>query len=597
MNHIKSFLFIMMAMVSLSVSASKAVHFMRQVTLESGREVTVHPVGDEYLHYLVTTEGEVVVEENGRYRLATMLEVENLKIQSQQYSATLRARMQGLGIGSPLTAEGIYTPKPFPHMGRPRALVIMVAYSDIDFIYTKAEIDSVFNAREYNADDDFKSYGSMAQYFDDCSQGNFRPQFDLVGPYTLDNEQQVYGGVTDRVDSLVIHACRKAEADGVDFSKYDTDGDGYLDLVYVLYSGYGASMGADEYVWPCSGWLIPSKDNVFGGKHLFRYSVSPELFGDPYVEKVLQIDSPKLNGIGVAVHEFSHVLGLPDIYPTLQWLTEDNYYDVLKYDNQSMEDWDVMDNGENINNGFDPVPYTAWEMELMGWTEKMDTLKERCEVSLTPIIYGGSGKRIMNDNDPTGNEYWILENVPAGNDAGWYRAMPGSGMLVTHINYDKNEFRYAPNNVPGAPRMTLIPADGELLSSYRSSLSRTDPKYMSVAQIRANMKCDSYPLVTEDTLVTSLTDYRAYTGTVDKPITAITKQADGTITFKFMGGNLIMGDVNMDGSVTVADANVVVNRFLGNTTGDFDTEAADLNDDGEITIGDANAIVNMYLEK
>ena len=157
--------------------------------------------------------------------------------------------------------------------------------------------------------------------------------------------------------------------------------------------------------------------------------------------------------------------------------------------------------------------------------------------------------------------------------------------------------RYAPNNVPGARRMTLIPADGELLSSYRSSLSRTDPKYMSVAQIRANMKCDSYPLVTEDTLVTSLTDYRAYTGTVDKPITAITKQADGTITFKFMGGNLIMGDVNMDGSVTVADANVVVNRFLGNTTGDFDTEAADLNDDGEITIGDANAIVNMYLEK
>ena len=159
MNHIKSFLFIMMAMVSLSVSASKAVHFMRQVTLESGREVTVHPVGDEYLHYLVTTEGEVVVEENGRYRLATMLEVENLKIQSQQYSATLRARMQGLGIGSPLTAEGIYTTNPFPHMGRPRALVIMVAYSDIDFIYTKAEIDSVFNAREYNADDDFKSYG------------------------------------------------------------------------------------------------------------------------------------------------------------------------------------------------------------------------------------------------------------------------------------------------------------------------------------------------------------------------------------------------------------------------------------------------------
>ncbi len=58
------------------------------------------------------------------------------------------------------------------------------------------------------------------------------------------------------------------------------------------------------------------------------------------------------------------------------------------------------------------------------------------------------------------------------------------------------------------------------------------------------------------------------------------------------------GDVNHDGSVTMADANLVVNYFLSNdktTFVDFDIVAADVNEDGDISMADANAIVNMFL--
>ena len=60
------------------------------------------------------------------------------------------------------------------------------------------------------------------------------------------------------------------------------------------------------------------------------------------------------------------------------------------------------------------------------------------------------------------------------------------------------------------------------------------------------------------------------------------------------------GDSNGDDTVTMADANAIVNYFLAQGTdgfveGDFDEEVADVNSDGEVTMADANQVVNMFL--
>ena len=60
----------------------------------------------------------------------------------------------------------------------------------------------------------------------------------------------------------------------------------------------------------------------------------------------------------------------------------------------------------------------------------------------------------------------------------------------------------------------------------------------------------------------------------------------------------ILGDVNGDGSITMADANMVVNYFLAtdpSTIANFNVAAADVNGDKSITMADANQIVNMFL--
>ena len=95
----------------------------------------------------------------------------------------------------------------------------------------------------------------------------------------------------------------------------------------------------------------------------------------------------------------------------------------------------------------------------------------------------------------------------------------------------------------------------------------------------------------------ALTDYRAYRGTMNKPITKITRNDDGSVSFKFMGGDLMMGDVNGDGKITVADANATANYCIDKTSVTIDVEAADMNGDGEITVSDANAIANEYVKQ
>lgn len=57
----------------------------------------------------------------------------------------------------------------------------------------------------------------------------------------------------------------------------------------------------------------------------------------------------------------------------------------------------------------------------------------------------------------------------------------------------------------------------------------------------------------------------------------------------------LKGDVNGDGKVTIADADAIVNFFLGMNPQPFNLQAADVNDDGKVTIADANAVVNMFI--
>ena len=79
----------------------------------------------------------------------------------------------------------------------------------------------------------------------------------------------------------MIDACSMADANtDVDFSKYDYNGDGYVDFIFVVYAGYGQSQGgSEETVWPQAVDLTYESWNMYDGLYLGQAACSCELRG------------------------------------------------------------------------------------------------------------------------------------------------------------------------------------------------------------------------------------------------------------------------------------------------------------------------------
>ena len=354
----------------------------------------------------------------------------------------------------------------FPHTGSPKALVILAEFQDTTF--TIRDTKKVFTNYLMNEGHftetpygQYMNYKGVRGYFKDCSYGKFTPTFDVVGPIKLPKAHDVYGAGNDRMDLLLADACAAVD-DLVDFTKYDANNDGIVDLVYIIYAGHSANTSGnkDTNIWPKSGTIIIS--NKFDGKSIRRYGVSNELNGSEKTSK----NNKKINGIGLFCHEFSHTLGLPDIY-AYRTPAENQ-------DDQGMEFWDLMDGGTEVRGGRVPASYLAWEREVMGWM-KIDELKNDSSIkNLKSIDNGGKAYKIVNPNDS--NEYIVLQSIQKGPwYQGWRDGTYGKGLLAYRVSYPFNKVNVFdfPNNEKGKPRVIPIPADGKILAAANAGGSIT----------------------------------------------------------------------------------------------------------------------------
>ena len=527
--------------------AAKAYPGIVTVTQSDGTELNVRIYGDEHFNWLTTEDGVLLVQEGNNYYIAETTSYGTLKatnyiahnankrvpaeIKAIKKQDLSRFRSYAIQKASPAKAMGTGNSgvKYFPHSGSPKALVILVEFSDTPFqsgekaknvfehfLKGKAEdaLPDGYEAYTGSYKNDYlRNKGSVADYFYDMSKGSYTPQFDVVGPYKLNHTSLYYGkGKKDNTDALVSDACKAADKD-VDFSQYDADGDGMVDLVYIIYAGYPASMsGNPNDIWPKSG----PGDGGFGtydGKQVCRYGVHAELnFG----RELNQKNGFLLSGIGLFCHEFSHTLGLPDLYPTV---------DASKVDNQNPEMWDLMDGGEyTYNGGYCPTPYSPWEMDAMGWATPVELGDEAKQVTLNSYYKERTAYKINGEND----EYLLIQNIQKG---GWWYGIAhvyNTGMLIWRIDYgtkDVNLFDN-PNNTIGKPKVMIVPADGYVISDYNHG----DGKQWTDAEYKASLQADPFPGAKK---VTELLSVKLNNSTLKKPFYNI-KETNGVITFDYL---------------------------------------------------------------
>lgn len=309
-------------------------------------------------------------------------------------------------------AHGLMTDT-YPTLGAQRALVVLVEFADKEF---SVENPNDFYTRMLNEEgySDRECTGSARDYFIENSMGQFVPQFDVYGPVKLEHDIKYYGandrwGNDANPQKMAIEACEALDAE-IDFSLYDCNGDGIIENVFFYYAGYGeADGGGANTIWPHSTHLslVYKEKFIYDGVELDRYACSNEL------QSYYNRDEP--DGIGTFCHEFSHVMGLPDLYAT------------MGINLTTPGDWDLMDHG-SYNNASKTPPYlSAYERYALGWLEPRQLILNDY---MLPILAESNIAYIYRGDSE--NEYYLFENRQK---KGFDAYIPDHGMLVWHIDY------------------------------------------------------------------------------------------------------------------------------------------------------------------
>lgn len=310
-------------------------------------------------------------------------------------------------------------------------LVILVQFPDLKFQNEnsrKDEFTALVTERGYSRDG---ATGSVLDYFSDQLGHLYDFDFTVSDIVTASKSYRYYGedingsGDDAHPDELAKEACMLVDP-FIDFSQYDDDGDGEVDNVYIIVAGCDEAEGGDaDYIWPHQ-WYIRG-DHMVDGKKLGNYAMSTEL----------SVRSRTSTGsiiwgmaqIGSICHEYSHVLGLLDMYDT-DGEKSGGSSDCLWYQTA------VMDGGSYNNGSKTPPGYNAVDYELLGAgnPEKLAV----GSYTLEPV--SKDRHYLIHENPKDEFEFFLFE---CRDNSGWDRYIGGSGLAIYHIDMSGNAAGYS----------------------------------------------------------------------------------------------------------------------------------------------------------
>ncbi|MBR4784252.1 MAG: M6 family metalloprotease domain-containing protein [Fibrobacter sp.] len=516
--------------------AGPASPFPMMVKNPDGSVVVIRNVGNEKLHYTVTEDNELVVRDslgfwnyadtagkptgmrvhrrgerekgeneflkkhNSKEIIDRFLKSRKLQLQKRDSVSVMPLRKAAPLRARANTLEEVLSRATRPQfdesitMGESNVLVILVEFSDIKFLSSTPQQDFL----RYMNEDGYSENGmrwSVREYFVKNSMGVFKPTIDVAAPVTLSKTRSYYG-TQETPDAAFTEAINLIKQRGdIDFSKYDNDHDKTVDYVYMIYAGVGsADSDVQDAIWPQAGDVWPtinlgSRSNPL---YISSYACSGELNGMMYTYGQIyhpRTPSRTLAGIGVLVHEYSHVLGLPD------------FYDITDAQNYSTPVvWSLMDLGEyntypsssgGSYNPFNPFATVDTVQYMCGSAPPRLNGFERFSLGwltprILPKVNGEVTLRGIDQNDailiPSTNkkDYFILD----------YRAkydsiapMPSSGLLIWRINYSRTAWGGNEVNIGKNLHMYLYRADNDFTMDNQRYAAQDDP----------NLKGDPFP--------------------------------------------------------------------------------------------------------
>ncbi|MCG2826262.1 MAG: M6 family metalloprotease domain-containing protein [Thermoplasmatales archaeon] len=372
-------------------------------------------VGDKFGWHLESIDGFTIMQDNlGRWAYA---KEDNGKIVHSEFivGSTTGSKLSGIKKHLIPNDRELLT-RSLPQLkkaaGVGKIVVIMLQFTNVQFTPT--------HTKEYYSNMLFSTTNnSMRKFYRENSYNTYDITGDIVGPFTSAYTMEYYGDDSvdwqgiDNANGSIYEMAREAVqlADAtVDFSEYDTDGDGYVDNLIVIHAGPDQAAGGGAYgsnaIWSHQWYIYPAPGELVDGVYAFTYGTDPE-------------DGQ----IGVFCHEFGHQIGLPDLYD-------------IDYSSVGVGDWSLMAGGGFLGpsrDGTNPAHFDAWCKIQLGWITPTEIQSNATGVTINAVETNPQAYKIMIN---TPNEYFLIEN--RNKNAGNYdKYLPGEGLLIYHIDESK----------------------------------------------------------------------------------------------------------------------------------------------------------------
>ena len=353
-----------------------------------------------------------------------------------------------------------------------RIPVILVSYADEPLAYGAADFDlALFDTTQATAT------GSLHDYYRWVSGNRLSVLGRVVATVSLPQNKLYYGynsyglsrTATPHNAAGLVRDALAACASQVQWSNFDLDRDGFVDMLWVVHAGLPGEAAPDRLKNDL--WSITSRlSNYWTG--ISAYETTEQVPGS--VTQHMRIDRfsvlPELSyfapgqrsEIGVFCHEFGHALGLPDLYNVRDGGTID----------AGPGNWSLMGTGAYGGDGHSPQYPThlgAWPALFMGWTQTLRPTEDT-PVVLPPL---GNGAQILDLSfqGEANPEHFLVE---ARRREGFDRNLPTDGLIVYHVNDVVIGQGIQSNTVNSGPTPGLVIVEANGSSDLTNGINRGD---------------------------------------------------------------------------------------------------------------------------
>ncbi len=272
-----------------------------------------------------------------------------------------------------------------PEQGSVRALVIPVQFEGDTVTSTQlANLNAAFNGNSGET-----GWESVKSYYYKASYGKLELSFDIQPLYKAQNSAAYYENYSKRTsagevygdEALLLEALSYYEKT-LDLSVYDTDGDTFIDAVYLIYSA-PVDYDAADFYWAYTTWYLG--DNAYDGTTPYYYLFAGFDFMDEGTPRDTATGT-SIAGLSVNastyIHETGHLLGLDDYYD----------YDTERGSGDGLGGADMMDATVGDQNVYSKTMLGWLEPTVVNQTETVTIKSSQAEASalLIPLDFNNS---------------------------------------------------------------------------------------------------------------------------------------------------------------------------------------------------------------